>query len=108
GKLLAICDLASESSRNGEDTHFCVVGAGIAGLLLATRLARQNRKVIVLESGSLAFDPEIHALNEIDDPSGRYARELTGRYRGLGGSSSRWGGRMIPLSSAESGLRDHV
>ena len=109
GKLLAICDLSSASSGNGEDANFCVVGAGIAGLLLATRLARQsNRKVIVLESGSLAFDPDIHALNEIDDPSGRYARELTGRYRGLGGSSSRWGGRMIPLSSAESGLRDHV
>ncbi|HUH76519.1 MAG TPA: GMC family oxidoreductase [Devosia sp.] len=85
-----------------------MVGAGIAGLLLATRLARQNRKVIVLESGAMAFDPDIHALNEIDDPTGRYARELTGRYRGLGGSSSRWGGRMIPISTAESGLRDHV
>lgn len=108
GELLAIFDLASEPSRTSEDASFCVVGAGIAGLLLATKLARQNRKVIVLESGAMDFDPDIHTLNEIDDPTGRYARELTGRYRGLGGSSSRWGGRMIPISTAESGLRDYV
>ena len=62
----------------------------------------------MLESGSLRFDPQIHALNEIDDPDRLYSRALTGRYRGLGGSSSRWGGRMIPISPADSGHRQHI
>src|SRR5690606_13492382 len=44
----------------------------------------------------------------IDDPAGRYNRELTGRYRGLGGSSSRWGGRMIPISSHDQQKREYL
>lgn len=104
---MVIRDFSNEVSTH-VDAPFCVVGAGIAGLLLATRLARQNRQVIVLESGGNKFDPQVHTLNEIDDPFSRYDRALTGRYRGLGGSSTRWGGRMIPISSSDSGLRDHV
>ena len=65
---MAIRDLSIAGPDLHETASFCVVGAGIAGLLLASRLARRKRKVIVLESGSLRFDPQIHALNEIDDP----------------------------------------
>ncbi len=62
----------------------------------------------VLESGYTSFDAAIHSLNEIEDPGGRYTRALDGRYRGLGGSSSRWGGRMIPISAHERGERDYI
>jgi choline dehydrogenase-like flavoprotein len=61
-----------------------------------------------LESGHTSFDEEIHRLNEIDDATGRYTRALDGRFRGLGGSSSRWGGRMIPISASERGDRPHI
>lgn len=90
------------------ESAICVVGAGICGLLLARRIAKGGRKVVVIESGNEVFDEEIHRLNEIDDPSARYSRALTGRYRGLGGSSTRWGGRMIPVSAHESGARSYV
>lgn len=86
----------------------CVIGAGIAGLLLARRLARAGQRVVVVESGYASFDAGIHALNEIEDPAGRYSRGLTGRYRGLGGTSSRWGGRMIPISGHEAGARPYL
>lgn len=86
----------------------CIVGGGIAGLLLARRIASGGGRVVVVESGVDAFDETIHALNEIDDPAGRYSRALTGRYRGLGGTSSRWGGRMIPMNGHDTGERMHV
>lgn len=105
---MTIRDLSTETADLRLNASYCVIGGGIAGLLLATRLARTNKNVVVLESGGLDFDSEIHALNGIDDPSHRYAREYTGRYRGLGGSSSRWGGRMIPISSYERGARDYL
>ncbi|WP_173087969.1 GMC family oxidoreductase [Devosia sp. 1635] len=105
---MPIRDLARELSGQSHSAPFCVVGAGIAGLLLATRLARHNRKVIVVESGTVAFDPAIHELNDIDDAGGGYGRAMTGRYRGLGGSSSRWGGRMIPIAGFDQGAREHV
>ncbi|GLS30393.1 Choline dehydrogenase [Mesorhizobium albiziae] len=86
----------------------CVIGAGIAGLLLARRVAASGQKVIVVESGNKTHDDEVHRLNDIEDPAGRYSRALTGRYRGLGGTSSRWGGRMIPITDHEAGERAHI
>src|SRR5690606_32466334 len=98
GDPMTIRDLKAGNAGLPTSATYCIVGGGIAGLLLAMRLARGKRNVVVLESGGLSFDEEIHALNTIDDPTGRYDRELTGRYRGLGGSSTRWGGRIIPIS----------
>jgi choline dehydrogenase-like flavoprotein len=62
----------------------------------------------VLESGGAEFDADIHELNRIEDPGQRYTRALDGRYRGLGGSSSRWGGRMIPMSPHDTLPRPHL
>lgn len=97
-----------EIERKRISASLCVVGGGIAGLLLARRVAQSGRRVIVLESGTLSFDAAIHELNEVEDPLGRYSRSLDGRYRGLGGTSSRWGGRMIPISDHEAAARPHV
>ena len=105
---MVVRDLSYDRPDTNESATFCVVGAGVAGLLLATRLGRSKRRVIVLESGSMRFDPEIHALNEIEDPNRRYTRATTGRYRGLGGSSTRWGGRMIPISDGDSSARTYL
>ena len=102
-----LLDEIEESSRF-IDAQICVIGAGIGGLLFARRLAQGGRKVVVVESGIEGFDDEIHRLNEIEDPATRYTRALTGRYRGLGGSSTRWGGRMIPISAHESSARPYI
>ena len=103
-----IRDLGVDVSNLPRSAAYCVVGGGIAGLLLATKLARGRNSVIVLESGGLDFEADIHDLNIVDDPLSRYSRELTGRYRGLGGSSSRWGGRMIPISPHDQGRREYL
>ena len=86
----------------------CFIGAGIAGLLAAHKIARQGRRVMVIESGTEAFEANIHRLNEIEDTSGHYTRALTGRYRGLGGTSGRWGGRMLPISKHDAEARQHL
>lgn len=85
----------------------CVVGAGVAGLLLARRLAQAGRRVVVVESGGKSFDAATHELNALH-PGPRYVREMTGHYRGLGGSSTQWGGRMIPISAHETRSRPYL
>ena len=51
----------------------CIVGAGIAGLIAATRLARdKKRRVVVVESGLSEFPSSVSVLNEIDHRCGNY------------------------------------
>ena len=75
-----------------------VIGAGIAGLLLATRLARLGIQVLVLESGG-ARGPttSIDQLNVVEQVGHPYRGATEGRQRGLGGTSRLWGGAMLPF-----------
>jgi choline dehydrogenase-like flavoprotein len=71
-----------------------VVGAGIAGLIVATRLGGSGLRIIVAESGSQC-DPA-DDLNEIEQAAERNVSPEA-RTRGLGGTSLVWGGAMIPF-----------
>jgi choline dehydrogenase-like flavoprotein len=80
----------------------CIVGAGIAGLVAATRLARdKKRRIVVVESGHGEFKPSVSPLNEIDNPCDNYRGAQTGRCRGLGGTSLLWAGKLLPLSAQD-------
>lgn len=74
-----------------------VVGAGIAGLILADRLAAIGRSVVVLESGGADANEGVHPLNAVDLRRAPYAGATEGRARGLGGTSTRWGGALLPF-----------
>lgn len=52
----------------------CVVGAGVAGLIAAVRLASDPLvRVVVIESGTEGNpDPATEALDAIENPSGNY------------------------------------
>lgn len=84
-----------------------VVGGGIAGLLLGTKLARAGIRVVVLESGGAASSPNIRdPLNEVEQRGQLYRGALEGRVRGLGGTSQIWGGAMLPFLACD--LQSHT
>lgn len=78
-----------------------VIGGGIAGLLAATRLSRAGRRVVVVESGGLRQLNETHPLNRVEQLGDVYAGAESGRFRCLGGTSTRWGGAMLPFQAAD-------
>lgn len=80
-----------------------IVGAGIAGLLMATRLRRAGLKVVVVESGGWTQLEDTHPLNEVVQVGQPYSGADHGRFRCLGGTSTRWGGAMIPFSPEDMG-----
>lgn len=86
----------------------CIVGAGPAGIALALALADAGRHALVLEAGRWRNDAQAQRLyagelaNGLHSPPDRY------RMRGLGGSSTRWGGRCMPLDPIDFEERDWV
>jgi choline dehydrogenase-like flavoprotein len=95
-------DLAAVASRHSTvEADVCVIGAGAAGIYLATQLAQRGGRVVLLEAGpangvdssSVGFDA-VFGL----DP---YPAATTGRFFGMGGSTTRWGGALIPHTAAD-------
>jgi choline dehydrogenase-like flavoprotein len=78
-----------------------VVGAGLAGLFLATRLVELGKRVLVLESGTETVPDDPNPLNNVEMANADYRGALYGRFRGLGGTSSRWGGALLPYVNAD-------
>jgi len=79
--------------------RFCVVGGGIAGLLLATRLAERGGEVLLLEAGGLELEERSQALYDAEMGRDRHAGTTEGRFRTFGGSSTRWGGQLLPYTA---------
>jgi choline dehydrogenase-like flavoprotein len=78
------------------EAEVMIIGAGIAGLVTATKLSEHGVRVIVVESGGRTQETDTHPLNRVEQTGQVYAgAEL--RFRCLGGTSTRWGGAMIPF-----------
>jgi choline dehydrogenase-like flavoprotein len=105
---MSIRDLRVEENDEAKFTQICVIGAGFAGLVASLRLAKQGYSVVLLESGYQTLEPDIDELNRADTSSTSYAGAMTGRLRGLGGTSRRWGGRLLPLTPHDTGPRPHL
>ncbi len=99
-----IIDLSSCADNQFKRAPICVVGAGIAGLIVAHRLRLAGIHVVVLESGPIAADNRENPLNRVVSLGRPYHGALKGRARGLGGTSTMWGGALLPF--LESDLAD--
>jgi len=72
------------------------------GLPTSVSLARETgKKVVCLESGGYHQDGETHLLNEVVHLASDYNGAAVGRFRCLGGTSTRWGGALIPFQVAD-------
>lgn len=95
--------------QDGDTIDLCIVGAGAAGLSLASAFIGVGLKVVVLEAGGLRQTRDSQAVyeGELDDPAAHpYLHHY--RVRALGGSSRLWGGRCIPFDPIDFAERDWV
>jgi choline dehydrogenase-like flavoprotein len=93
-------DLANaDKQHQAVHTDVCVIGAGAAGLYLTMQLVRKGLSVVIIDAGpatctdgaSLGFDPIFERSY--------YPGATVGRFFGLGGSTSSWGGALVPHTS---------
>ncbi len=86
----------------------CIVGAGAAGLTLATALVDSGVDVCVVESGGLDPEEEVEELNDLDNVGYPVRENFMSRARYFGGSCNLWAGRCMKLGRADLAGRSWV
>jgi choline dehydrogenase-like flavoprotein len=92
-------DLDQAPEGSSFQSTVCIIGAGIAGLILAMRLARRGVTVHLLEAGGLEFEQRSQDLYHSEMTAGNHRGSNDGRFRTYGGSSTQWGGQILPFTS---------
>jgi choline dehydrogenase-like flavoprotein len=90
-----ILDLERDTCPTEAD--IVIIGAGVVGTTLAVELARAGRQVVLCESGGRTVEAKALALNEAVVVGRPHAGITEGRARQLGGTSTLWGGQLIPF-----------
>jgi choline dehydrogenase-like flavoprotein len=80
-------------------SQVCIAGAGIAGLVLATALAAEGVDVHLLEAGGKTLEGRSQQLYNATMLGQQHTGATDGRFRVFGGSSTRWGGQLLPYSA---------
>lgn len=96
---------------NGDPTHadVCILGAGAAGIALAAELANTRTRVVVIESGGSTFEQRVQELSAGEVDADPYHIPLhLGIRRMVGGTTTVWGGRCVPLEDIDFERRDYV
>ncbi len=88
---------AASENTSVVQCDICIVGAGAAGIYLSTRLAAKNLNVVLLEAGgqNCTDATTVFGAGAAYDAD-PYPGATLGRYFGLGGTTSNWGGTLVP------------
>lgn len=105
---MPLIDLRTLSDDQQFESDILIVGAGIAGLVLADAMRGMGCTVTVLEAGGESLEPASQALYAAEMVATHHQGTTEGRFRVYGGSSTRWGGQLLPLASHDYELRPHV
>ena len=79
----------------------CIVGAGAAGITIASQLDGGRQTVCLLESGGQHLEEDVQALYDLDNIGYPIRENFMARVRYFGGSCNLWAGRAMKLSAVD-------
>jgi choline dehydrogenase-like flavoprotein len=84
-----------------QQAEFCIFGSGPAGMTLAVKLAKQGRRVILVEAGAMDYEDWSQDFYKGQVVGDQYFDLSAARLRMFGGTSNHWGGRCIPMDAGD-------
>jgi choline dehydrogenase-like flavoprotein len=90
-----IVDGSTLQSGVVKEHELCVIGSGIAGIILALELTRSYRDICIIESGGWKPDNDTQALYALDSVGFPIREHYQSRIRYFGGSCNIWAGRAM-------------
>ena len=96
-----IRDLVQGVPSSNDSADVCIVGAGAAGIVLAVELARQGKRVVLLEGGGRDVEEESQEPYRSEVAGLKHNGVHIGRFRSMGGSTTRWGGQILELDEID-------
>lgn len=103
-----ITDLVDGDRHQTRTADICVIGAGTAGLVLVRELLSSGYTVVVLESGGTTVEETTQQLYACTVTGLPHRGYRDGRVRTLGGTSTRWGGQLLPLTALDIEPREWI
>ena len=82
-------------------TDLCIIGSGAAGISLASEFLDTPWKVTILEGGGSRPEARSQDLYQAEIARLPHAGVHEGRFRTFGGSTTAWGGQLLPLCPAD-------
>jgi choline dehydrogenase-like flavoprotein len=96
-----IIDARQLNNNSKFNCDICIMGGGVAGIVLASELRKYNKNIFVVESGGEDFDSDIQSLYSSDIINNNYPNTESSRLRMLGGSSNHWENNTSPLDTID-------
>ncbi len=90
------------------NADLCIIGAGAAGITLAREFEGTGARVLLLESGGDAPEPQTQSLYDGENIGNPYFDLSACRVRQFGGTTGHWGGACWPLEPIDFEQRDWV
>lgn len=91
-----------------EHYDICIAGGGVAGIVLAHRLADRGQRILLLEAGGYEFSETSQGFYSGTSIGREYFDLGATRLRYFGGSSNHWGGWCRPLDQYDFEKRNHI
>jgi len=97
-----IYDLGKKNKNEiKKEFDIAIIGCGTVGLITSVLLKKKGFSVVTLESGSFKQNSNFNNLNKCIFKKNKYLSAHNGRYRCIGGTSTRWGGGLLPFSDSD-------
>ncbi len=105
---MAFVDTRTLADGETIEADICIIGAGPAGLAIATAFEGDSTRIALLESGDIGYDEDTQALAAGEVVGIPYPDLDVARLRMLGGSSNHWGGNIRPMDALDFEVRDWI